>query len=114
MMTYQVDARFPLMEKEDIDKELNVIGDALDAIGSELIRADLSMDHNYLAIYICTESALIANDILEASDFTIEQIAYLKPRQIAHIKFLTFLSQHYPAYAKPWRLVKRLNQFLLG
>lgn len=79
MIICQVDAQVLAMGKEDIEQELQAVGEVLAAIGGELIHADFSMGHGYLVAYVCAESELVVSDIFDASYFKVESILYLKP-----------------------------------
>jgi hypothetical protein len=81
MMICQIDARIPVATQNDIEHELRLLGDVLEALDGELIGAEIGFNRQSLSAFIRVESEIIANDIFEASLFAVERIAYLGESQ---------------------------------
>lgn len=97
MIICQVDAWLYAMTKQDIERELELLGEVLVALEGELIGAEVSMDQGHLLAYVCAESELVVNDIFEVFHFTVERIACLGWAHETHID----LSR--PASEGAWR-----------
>jgi hypothetical protein len=65
------------MRKEDIERELELLGEVLASLDGELISAEVSASQDRLLAYVRAESELAVNDIFDGFDFTVERIAYL-------------------------------------
>lgn len=85
MIICQVDAILSGMDKEDIEQELQLVGDVLEALEGELLCAEVRTDQNSFVAYVCAESELVVSDIFDACCFTVEQILYLGPAHETHI-----------------------------
>lgn len=87
MIILQVDARVSSMRQEDIEQELQLLGEVLAALDGELISAEVNGDQQSLVAYVCAESELMVSDVFEASYFIAERIVYLGPSPDTHIDF---------------------------
>jgi hypothetical protein len=79
MIMCQVDARTIVMGQHEIQQELKIITDVLQAIGSELVDADVNSSDGTLVAYVRAQSELVINDVFEASFFKVDSITYLGP-----------------------------------
>lgn len=80
MIICQVEACFPpTMGMKEVEQELKLLDDVLEAIGGELIGAKVNMLDRRILAYTRTdsESGLMAEKIFESSYFSAERIACL-------------------------------------
>ena len=77
MIVCQVDAWLNAMRKEDVERELDLLGEVMEALEGELISAEVSADNTRLLAYLRVESELQASDIFEVFHFSVERIACL-------------------------------------
>jgi hypothetical protein len=87
MIICQVDAWLSGMRKEDIERELELLGEVFAALEGELIGAEVCVDHGRLVAYARAESELVVSDIFEVFHFTVERIAYLGWSHGTHVDF---------------------------
>lgn len=79
MIICQVDARISDMSMEEIEQELELLGEVLAALDGELISVEVCPERRSLTAYLRSESELVVSDIFEATGFVAEQIVYLGP-----------------------------------
>jgi len=79
MIICQVDAILSGMDKLEIEQELQLVGDVLEALEGELLCAEVRTDQKSFVAYVRAESELVVSDIFDACCFTVEQILYLGP-----------------------------------
>jgi len=78
MIICQIDARFSsAMSKKDIEHELELLDDVLDALDGHLIGAKVNMSNQRILAYVRAESELAIKKTFECSYFKAERIACL-------------------------------------
>lgn len=84
MIICQVEARFPsAMSMEEVEQELKLIDDVLEAIDGNLIGAKVNMPNRRILAYVRAESELMVGKIFASSYFTADRIAGLGWQQEA-------------------------------
>ena len=119
MITCQVDAWFSAMRKEDVERELEMLVEVLDALDGEFLGAEVGIEQGRILAYVRTESELVVHDIFEVFHFfTVERIACLGQSHETQVDFDRPASpgawQYRPARAAGQAAIRRQSQARLG
>lgn len=104
MIIFKVDAQFPAMERQDIERELSLIRDTLAGFDCGLIGIDLVLEERRLVAYLCADTESMIIKTFKLAGVVADNITSLGRPHDTYIDFMRYGHQQERPEATAWPL----------